>query len=43
MTEEEFYEELTTATMQSANESAKLAQEARDQIEELQQRSQGQS
>ena len=35
MTDEEFREEQTTATMQSANEAAKLAEEAREQAEQL--------
>lgn len=43
MTDEEFYAEQTLATMQSAMEAAKLAEEARQQAEAMQQQSQGQS
>lgn len=43
MTEEEFYDEFTTATMQSAMEAAKLAEEAARQAEAERQQSQGQS
>ncbi|MFJ4637566.1 hypothetical protein ACIP69_18320 [Streptomyces hygroscopicus] len=38
MTDEEFRDEQTMATMQSANEAAKLAEEARQEAERLRQK-----
>jgi hypothetical protein len=37
VTDEEFRDEQTVATMQSANEAAKLAEEAHQQAEQLKQ------